>query len=78
MQMMEQFRHVPAPAMGFAWSSASVGKSAFALITALCILIGLIGVRNDSPTSLSAGKIELTPSVTYRMPMEVTLLEAGL
>ena len=75
MQMMEQFRHVPAPAMGFAWSSASVGKSVFALITALCILIGIIGVRSDMPTSLSAGKIELTPSVTNRMPVEVTLLE---
>ena len=75
MQMMEQFRHVPAPAMGFAWSSASVGKTVFTLITALCILIGLIGVRNDSPTSLSAGQIGLTRSVTNRMPMKVTLFE---
>ena len=75
MQMMEQFRHVPAPAMGFAWSSASVGKTVFTLITALCILIGLIGVRNDSPTSLSAGQIGLTQSVTNRMPMKVTLFE---
>ena len=75
MQMMEQFRHVPAPAMGFAWSSASVGKTVFTLITALCILIGLIGVRNDSPTSLSAGQIGLTQSMTNRMPMKVTLFE---
>ena len=75
MQMMEQFRHGPAPAMGFAWSSASVGKSVFALITALCILIGIIGVRNDSPTSLSAGQIGLTQSMTNRMPMKVTLFE---
>ena len=75
MQMMEQFRHVPAPAMGFAWSSASVGKTVFTLITALCILIGLIGVRSNMPTSLSAGQIGLTSSVTNRMPMEVTLLE---
>ena len=29
MQMMEQIRHVPAPAMGFAWSSASVCKTVF-------------------------------------------------
>ncbi len=75
MQMMEQFRHVPAPAMGFAWSSASVGKTVFTLITALCILIGLIGVRNDSPTSLSAGQIGLTQSMTNQMPMKVTLFE---
>ena len=75
MQMMEQLRHVPAPAMGFAWSSATIGKTVFTLITALCILIGLIGVRNDLPTSLSAGQIELTPSVTNRMPIEVTLFE---
>jgi RNA polymerase sigma-70 factor (ECF subfamily) len=75
MQMMEQFRRVPAPAMGFAWSSASVGKTVFSLITALCILIGLIGVRNDSPTSLPTGQIGLTQSVTNRMPMKVTLFE---
>ena len=75
MQMMEQLRHVSAPAMGFAWSSASVGKTVFTLITALCILIGLIGVRNDSPTSLSAGQIGLTQSATDRMPMKVTLFE---
>ena len=75
MQMMEQFRHVPAPAMGFAWSSASVGKTVFTLITALCILIGLIGVRNDSPTYLPTGQIGLTQSMTNRMPMKVTLFE---
>ena len=43
MHFMEQIRHMPAPTIGFAWSSASIGKAAFALITALCVLIGLIG-----------------------------------
>ena len=75
MHFMEQIRHMPAPTIGFAWSSASVGKTAFALITALCILIGLIGVRDDLPMSLSANQIGLTPSVTNRLPIEVTLLE---
>lgn len=75
MHFMEQIRHMPAPTIGFAWSSASVGKAAFALITALCVLIGLIGVRYDFPTKLSASQIGLTSSVTNRVPIEVTLLE---
>ena len=75
MHFMEQIRHMPAPTIGFAWSSASVGKAAFALITALCVLIGLIGVRNDFPTQLSASQIGLTSSAASRIPIEVTLLE---
>ena len=77
MQFMEQIRHVPAPTIEFAWSSASVGKAAFALITALCVLIGLIGVRNDFPTKLSASQIGLTSSAANRLPIEVTLLESA-
>ena len=76
MHFMEQIRHMPAPTMGFAWSSASVGKAAFTLITALCILIGLIGVRDDLPTSFSANQIGLTSSVANRLPIEVELLES--
>ena len=77
MQMMEQIRHVPAPAMGFAWSSATVGKTVFSLIAALCILIGLIGARDDLPTELSANQIGLTPSGLSRLPIEVTFLESA-
>ena len=77
MHFMEQIRQVPAPTIGFAWSSASVGKAAFALITALCVLIGLIGVRNDFPTKLSTSQIGLTSSATNRIPIEVELLESA-
>ena len=75
MQIMEKIRYVPAPAIGFAWSSATVGKSLFALITALCILFGLARVRNDLPTSSSANQIGLSPSVMNRLPIEVAILE---
>ena len=77
MQIMEQIRHVPAPAMGFAWSSASVGKTLFSLIMALCILIGLIGARDDLSTELSANQIGLMSSVINRLPIEVSLLESA-
>ncbi len=76
MQMMEQIRHTPVPTMGFAWSSATVGKTVFSLIAALCILIGLIGARDDLSTELSANQIALTPSGMSRLPIEVTLLES--
>ena len=74
MQMMEQLRHTPAPTMGFAWSSATVGKTVFSLIMALCILIGLIGARDDLPTELPANQIRMTSSGTSRLPIEVALL----
>jgi RNA polymerase sigma-70 factor (ECF subfamily) len=77
MQMMEQLRHTPAPTMGFAWSSATVGKTVFSLITALCILIGLIGARDDFSTELSANQIGVSSSGTNRLPMEVALLESA-
>ena len=76
MQIMEQIRYVPAPAIGFVWSSATVGKSLFALITALCILFGLARVRSDLPASSSAKQIESSPSVMNRSPIEVALLES--
>ena len=76
MQFMEQIRHVPAPAMGFAWSSASVGKTLFALITALCILIGLVGGREDAPMDLPKTKnqIRVAQISTNRWPIEVAFL----
>ena len=77
MQMMEQIRHTPVPTMGFAWSSATVGKTVFSLIAALCILIGLIGARDDLPTELPANQIGLTPSGLSRLPIEVTFLESA-
>ena len=76
MQIMEQIRYVPAPAIGFAWSSATVGKSLFALITALCILFGFARVRSDLPTSSSTNQIESSPSIMNRLPIEVSLLES--
>ena len=78
MQMMEQFRHVPAPAMGFAWSSATIGKTVFSLITAFCILIGLFGARDEFSTELSANEIGMVTSVSSRLPIEVELLDSVL
>ena len=75
MQMMEQIRHTPMPTMGFTWSSTAVGKTVFSLITALCILIGLVGSRDDLPTALSAHQIGLASSDTSRVPIEVALVE---
>ncbi len=78
MQMMEQIRHVPAPAMGFAWSSATIGKTVFSLITALCILIGLFGARDEFSTELSANQIGMATSVSNQLPIEVELLDSVL
>ena len=75
MQTMERIHNVPAPALGFAWSSATIGNTVFSLITALCILIGLVGARDDFPTSSSANQIESPPSIMNRLPIEVSLLE---
>ena len=74
MQFMEQIRHIPAPAMGFTWSSASIGKSSFALITALFILIGLIGGRENLPIESSIYQTEVVPVSSNRWPIEVALL----
>ena len=74
MQVMEQIRYIPAPTMGFAWSSASVGKSLFALITALCILIGLVGGREDVSTDLLLNQSLVAPVSSNRWPIEVSLL----
>ena len=78
MQMMEQIRHVPAPAMGLAWSSATIGKTVFSLITALCILIGLFGARDEFSTELSANQIGMVTSVSNRLPIEVEFLDSVL
>ena len=74
MQIMEQIRYIPAPATGFAWSGATIGKTVFSLIAALCILIGLIGGRNDSLTELPLNQTEVAPAGTSRWPIEVALL----
>ena len=76
MQFMEQIRYIPAPTMGFAWSSASVGKTLFALITALCILIGLVGGREDAPMDLPKTKnqIRVAQISTNHWPIEVAFL----
>ncbi len=74
MQIMEQIRYIPAPATGFAWSGATIGKTVFSLIAALCILIELIGGRNDSLTELPLNQTEVAPAGTSRWPIEVALL----
>ena len=74
MQFMEQIRYIPAPTMGFAWSSASIGKTLFALITALCILIGLVGGHEDLPTESSMKQDRVAPEGSSRWPIEVALL----
>ncbi len=73
MQLMEQIRHIPSPTMGFAWSSTTVSKTLFTLITALCVLIGLIGGRSDSPNVPTRNQIGLSQSDTSRWPIAVTL-----
>ena len=74
MQMMEQLRHTPMPTMGFAWSGATVGKTAFSLITVLCILIGLVGRREESPTNLSAKQARVVQANSARWPIEVSFV----
>ena len=75
MQMMEQIRHTPAPTMGFAWSSATVSKTLFSLITALCILIGLVGIREDLPAVPSMNSIGVKSYSASQLPFEVALLK---
>ena len=72
MQCMEQIRHIPSPTMGFTWSSATIGKTLFSLITALCIVVGLIGGRSDSPNVSLRNEIGPLQSDTSRWPIEVT------
>ena len=74
MQFMEQIRHIPAPAVGFAWSSTSVSKTLFSLIMALCILIGLVGGRENLPTELPIHQTGVAQISTNRWPIEVSLL----
>ncbi len=74
MQVMEQIRHIPAPAMGIAWSSTSVSKTLFSLITALCILIGLVRGREYLPTELPIHQTGVAQISTNRWPIEVSLL----
>ena len=74
MQTMEQIRHIPAPTMGFAWSGATISKTLFSLITALCILIGLVGGREDAATELSMNQTGVTLASSSRWPIEVAFL----
>lgn len=70
MQIAEQIRRIPSPTVGFTWSSATVSKTVFSLITALCILIGLIGVRDYSPKASAGNQFEPTRSDSFRsMPV---------
>ncbi len=75
MQMMEQIRHTPAPTMGFAWSSATVSKTVFSIITALCILIGLVGIREDLPAVPSMNSIGVKSYSASQLSVEVALLK---
>ena len=73
MQLMEQIRYIPSPTVGFTWSSATVSKTLFSLITALCVLIGLIGGRDRTSTESSGNQIWSSRSDTSRRPIEVGL-----
>ena len=73
MQLMEQVRHIPTPTLGFAWSSATISKTVFSLITALCVLIGLIGGRSDSLNVSPRNQIASSPSNNIQ-PITVTFL----
>ena len=66
MQLMEQIRHIPSPTMGIAWSSTTVSKTLFSLISALCVLVGLIGARDNSPKASTGNQFEPSPSDTNR------------
>ena len=76
MQLMEQIRYIPSPTMGFTWSSATVSKTLFSLIMALCVFIGLIGGRDDTPTGMTTNRIGIGHEGTDRWttPIEVALL----
>ena len=67
MQLTEQIRHIPTPTIGFTWSSATVSKAAFSLITALCILVGLIGVRDYSPQASAGNQFKPAQSDSFRL-----------
>ena len=72
MQLMEQIRHIPTPTLEFAWSSATISKTVFSIITALCVLIGIIGI-GDSPNMSPNNQIGLSQSDKSRWPIEVKL-----
>ena len=76
MQLTEQIRHIPTPTTTFAWSSATVSKTLFSLITALCVLVGLIAGRSDTPTELVTNRIEAASddSDRWMTPIEVALV----
>ena len=74
MHFMEQIRLMPASTMGFAWSSGTVSKALFSLITALCILIGLVGRQDNSPTELPMNQTSAVPASSSRWPIEISLL----
>ena len=66
MQITEQIRRIPSPTIGFTWSSVTISKTVFSLITALCVLIGLIGALDNSPKASAGNQFEPSPSDTNR------------
>ena len=72
MQLMEQIRHIPTPTLEFAWNSTTISKTVFSIITALCVLIGIIGI-GDSPNMSPNNQIGLSQSDKSRWPIEVKL-----
>ena len=62
MQVMEQIHHIPSPTMASSWSATAIGKIIFSLITAFCILIGIVGGRDDSSTGLSMNRVGMGPT----------------
>ena len=62
MQFMEQIHHIPSPTMASSWSGAAIGKIAFSLILAVCILIGIARYGTDSPTVPSMKRVGAGPT----------------
>ena len=75
-QVMNQISRTPAPSLSFTgWSGASLGKTVFALITTICILIGGIVVQNASITVRAPDQIGAGSEGTERgTSIEVVLL----
>ena len=71
-QLTEQIRRIPTPTLEFAWNSTTISKTVFSIITALCVLIGIIGI-GDSPNMSPNNQIGLSQSDKSRWPIEVKL-----
>ncbi len=75
MQFMEQRRYILTPTMGFPLSGATIGKTLFLLVVALCILIELTGGQDNSTTELLLNHGEGLQEDTRPLPNMGTLFQ---